>query len=548
MLSKELAGRASEKEATLRVEREGVAIDGQPNESPKITLTAHDGETGQLVTTSGDLSFRFGDFLNRKDIEVMRLTAEGDLDVAGLIRTGKGIVFPDGSIQRSAAMPSIVRMRPSNPESDKKLTPKSEISGVGTMNQMAKWIDGAGTLGDSAITEVAGKVGIGTNNPGGQLHIFGASNLDVFAGMGPDVISGPGFNYGYAGNSFGVGAGFFNVRPAAGATGVNPSLRFMTVDTERMIVTNAGKVGIGTSAPNEKLDVVGNVSLSGKLALPNTASANVGVITLGSSPFAHNFGSVNTFVGANAGNFTMSGLGNNTAIGYNALYLNNIGYSNTASGVNALYNNTDGYNNTAIGYDALFNETTGVGNVGLGRLAGFNLTSGSFNIDIGSGNLGVAAESSTIRIGTGLQNRAFIAGIRGVTTGAVDAIAVVIDSNGQLGTVSSSRRSKFDIAGMGDATEGLLRLRPVTFRYLAHGENARLQYGLIAEEVAEVYPELVARNKDGEVETVMYQFLAPMLLNEVQKQQKTIDALKATVSALAERLQALEGRGTFHNP
>jgi hypothetical protein len=122
-----------------------------------------------------------------------------------------------------------------------------------------------------------------------------------------------------------------------------------------------------------------------------------------------------------------------------------------------------------------------------------------------------------------------------VTTGGA-AVAVVVDSNGQLGTASSSRRFKFDIASMGDATDGLMRLRPVRFRYLAHGDNAPVQYGLIAEEVAEVYPELVARNKDGEVETVMYQFLAPMLLNEVQKQQKTIDRLEQRLEALEKQL------------
>src|SRR5207249_11211523 len=96
----------------------------------------------------------------------------------------------------------------------------------------------------------------------GQLHIYGVANTDVFAGMGPDVINGPGFNYGYAGNSFGVGAGFFNVRPATGATGVNPSLRFMTIDVERMIITNGGNVGIGTSAPGQRLDVAGNIRSS----------------------------------------------------------------------------------------------------------------------------------------------------------------------------------------------------------------------------------------------------------------------------------------------
>src|SRR5207245_11459298 len=128
----------------------------------------------------------------------------------------------------------------------------------------------------------------------------------------------------------------------------------------------------------------------------------------------------------------------------------------------------------------------------------------------------------------------------GVTTTNADAVAVLIDSAGQLGTVSSSRRYKFDINDMAGATDGLMRLRPVTFRYLAHGDNAPLQYGLIAEEVAEVYPELVAPNKDGEVETVMYQFLAPMLLNEVQKQHRQIEDQQKVIDALEQRLKALE--------
>src|SRR5256886_5952205 len=256
IFTKDLEGRSEEEQAALQVAADRMAVDPAPGSDLKLTTTAHDGEIGQLITTSGDLSFRFGDFLNRKDVEVMRLSAQGDLDVAGLIRTGQGIVFPDGSIQRSAAMPSIVRMRPSSPEADKKLNPKSEISGAGTTNQITKWLDGpAGTVGDSAVTEVGGKVGIGTLAPGAQLHIYGVANLDVFAGMGPDVINGPGFNYGYAGGSFGIGAGFFNVRPATAATGVNPSLRFMTVDQQRMIITKAGDVGIGTSAPGGRLEV-----------------------------------------------------------------------------------------------------------------------------------------------------------------------------------------------------------------------------------------------------------------------------------------------------
>jgi hypothetical protein len=344
----------------------------------------------------------------------------------------------------------------------------------------------------------------------------------------------------------------------------------MTVDTEKMIVTNAGNVGIGTSSPAQKLDVVGSVALSGNLVLPATTSATAGVITLGGNRFAHSFGTNNTFLGANAGNLTMTGDGNtaigdstlnsnttgrwNTASGFSALnkntaslyntasgsnaLANNIADGNTASGAVALENNTTGSFNTAVGFEALRNNTTGNTNIAIGSVAGLNLTTGDLNIDIG--DYGVAGESHTTRIGlAGAGARTFIAGISGVTT-ALAAVPVLIDNAGQLGTVSSSRRYKFDIAAMGVATESLMRLRPVTFRYLAHGEHAPLQYGLIAEEVAEVYPDLVARNKDGEVETVMYQFLAPMLLNEVQKQQKTIDRLE-------QRLEALE-RQVANNP
>jgi hypothetical protein len=192
---------------------------------------------------------------------------------------------------------------------------------------------------------------------------------------------------------------------------------------------------------------------------------------------------------------------------------------------------------------ALYNNSSGGANIAVGDYAGYNLSTGSSNIDIG--NLGVPGDGNTIRIGGGNQiggnqTRAFIAGIRGVTTGAADAIAVVIDSNSQLGTVSSSRRYKSDIASIGDATDGLMRLRPVTFRYLKYGENGPLQYGLIAEEVAEVYPELVARNKEGEVETVMYQFLAPMLLNEVQKQHGRIEEQQSENKALGQRTAELQ--------
>ncbi len=229
---------------------------------------------------------------------------------------------------------------------------------------------------------------------------------------------------------------------------------------------------------------------------------------------------------------------NNAANGDHALYSNTTGNENTATGAAAAYGTTTGGSNTAIGYSALNANTTGGGNLALGYYAGSNLTTGSYNIDIG--NIGVAGEGNTIRIGTA-QTQTFIVGIRGVTTGLANAVGVVIDGNGQLGTVSSSRRFKDDIADMAGASSGLIRLRPVTFHYKSDQNPAgrTLQYGLIAEEVAEVYPGLVARSKDGQAETVLYQFLPPMLLNEYQKQQRTIETQQHAIETLQAQVEAL---------
>jgi hypothetical protein len=140
------------------------------------------------------------------------------------------------------------------------------------------------------------------------------------------------------------------------------------------------------------------------------------------------------------------------------------------------------------------------------------------------------------------QTSFFAAGIRGVTTGNNDAIPVVIDSNGQLGTVSSSRRFKEDIHDMDTVSSGLMRLRPVTFRYqkpFADGSKP-IQYGLIAEEVADVYPDLVAHSADGQIETVKYQVLDSMLLNELQKEHKQVQEQAETIRVLEARLAVLE--------
>ena len=197
-----------------------------------------------------------------------------------------------------------------------------------------------------------------------------------------------------------------------------------------------------------------------------------------------------------------------------------------------------------MGVNALQHNTSGTRNIALGVNAGLSLTTGDNNIEIA--NAGVAGESSTIRIGNSNidgQNRAFIVGIRGVTTGNADAVPVVIDSDGQLGTVSSSRRFKKEIKPMEQASEAILSLKPVTFHYKSD-KTGTSQFGLIAEEVAKVSPDLVVRDKNGEIYTVRYDAVNAMLLNEflkehkafleeqrrVQKQEAAISQLKSTVA------------------
>jgi trimeric autotransporter adhesin len=188
---------------------------------------------------------------------------------------------------------------------------------------------------------------------------------------------------------------------------------------------------------------------------------------------------------------------------------------------------------------ALLNNTTGGNNIGLGVGAGQYLTTGSNNIDID--NSGVPAESNTIRIGTqATQTATFITGIFGkVLTGGGDA--VVVSSAGQLGIAPSSARYKRDIHDMGTASAGLLKLRPVTFRYRQDPKGER-QYGLIAEEVEHLYPELVSYDTDGKAQTVRYLELIPLLVNELQKQVEQNRRQSEQIRELSARVAQLNGK------
>lgn len=221
---------------------------------------------------------------------------------------------------------------------------------------------------------------------------------------------------------------------------------------------------------------------------------------------------------------------NNTATGGEALYSNTSGSWNTSTGYEALYWNHTGSNNTAMGTLALQDNRTGSNNIALGYHAGETLT-GSNNIEIG--NIGAASDNNMIKIGTeSTQAKTFIAGIYNTS---VTGSAVMVSSSGQLGVVVSSERFKTAIEPIGSDTAKLQELRPVKFR-LKSEPHGLVQYGLIAEEVAKAYPELVIRDEKGRIDGVRYDELAPMLLNEVQKQEQRAAAQDAKISALEAQL------------
>jgi hypothetical protein len=247
-----------------------------------------------------------------------------------------------------------------------------------------------------------------------------------------------------------------------------------------------------------------------------------------------------------------------SAFGYNALDFNTTGFRNTASGVGALQHNTMGGYNTANGTYSLYSNTAGGSNIGLGYQAGSNIVSGSNNIDIG--NPGTGDESKTIHIGTqGTQRATYIAGISGSAVSSTNLVCV--SGSGQLGICTSSARYKRDIRDMGAASNRVMKLRPVVFRYRSDAKSQR-QYGLIAEEVARVYPELVDYDPEGKPLTVRYLELNAMLLNELQKQaqetqelaqrletkDRQLAAQQREIDAFSARLAALEQEARTGHP
>jgi uncharacterized coiled-coil protein SlyX len=265
---------------------------------------------------------------------------------------------------------------------------------------------------------------------------------------------------------------------------------------------------------------------TGRAALANNTTGNYNTANGQNALFGNSTGIQNTATGSFAMVFNSTG-NQNTAEGYGAMLFNTTGNQNTGTGYFAVYQNTTGNNNTGYGYSALLNNTTGVGNIALGSFAGSNLTTGDSNIDIG--NLGVAAEANTIRIGTqGTQTKTFIAGITGA---GVTGVAVKVNAAGQIGTAPSSQRFKTEIKPMNKASEAILALKPVTFRYKKEIDpQGSPEFGLVAEDVEKVNPDLVARDADGKVYTVRYEAVNAMLLNEFLKEHRTVQELESTAT------------------
>jgi trimeric autotransporter adhesin len=268
-------------------------------------------------------------------------------------------------------------------------------------------------------------------------------------------------------------------------------------------------------------------------------------------------GDGNTATGSGALRVNTTGA-SNTAIGVRALFINNAD-DNTATGYTALLNNTDGVSNTATGYQALLSNTTGSQNTAVGAGALASADDSINNVAVGFGALSdadggdcialgalagsnVTTAFNVIAIGHGglnVDDTTWIENIYGVTTQSGTTLPVVVSNQGQLGTASSSRRFKKEVKRMDGASEAVLALKPVTFQYKSDSTGTP-QFGLIAEEVAEVNPNLVVRNEKGQIYAVRYDAVNAMLLNEFLKEHRKVDEQNGKLENQARKIQEQE--------
>jgi len=314
------------------------------------------------------------------------------------------------------------------------------------------------------------------------------------------------------------------------------------------ITTGSANTGVG--AGTLVLNTADNNTATGAGALLSNTTGGVNTANGAFALINNTTGSRNNATGSNA-LFTNTGGTSNNAYGFRALFSNSTGLTNNAFGDQALHNNTAGNSNSAFGDSALFN-TTGQDNTAIGSFAGVNLTTGSSNVAVGSAaGTSVTTASNVICIGAGVpgfnvDNSCFIGNIRNALV-APDAVAVLVDSFGKLGTMITSNRFNEEITPIGKASEALYALVPVIFHYKKEIDPKSIpQFGLIAEDVEQVNPDLIVRDKQGQPYSVRYDQVNAMLLNEFLKehrkneeQQATIVGLKATVSQQQKQIEIL---------
>ncbi len=370
------------------------------------------------------------------------------------------------------------------------------------------------------------------------------SNGNTAIGQGALQLNTTGsFNTASGGGALnGNTTGSDNTATGTGALGSNATSSDNTASGAFALTSNInGDENTATGSRALQSNTTGDNNMAGGYqALQNNLSGCCNTASGDAALQNNTNGNLNTASGYHA---LQSGNGSyNTATGAIALTLNTTGSDNTADGLGAMENNTAGSNNTAEGTGALSSNTTGTSNIAVGYQAATNVSGGNSN-NIHIGSQGASGDSGVIRIGTeGTQTSAYIAGISGAS--APGGAAVYVTSNGQLGTALSSRRFKEQITDMGDSSSKLFQLRPVNFFYKPQYDDGShlLQYGLIAEEVAKVYPEMVAYDNDGQILTVKYQLLAPMLLNEVQRQNTLIEKQAEVNQLQQEQNRILESR------
>ncbi|HZS07754.1 MAG TPA: tail fiber domain-containing protein [Blastocatellia bacterium] len=583
-----------ERSTPLRILGDGEAL--------TTTVMAHDGSVGQVAGSTSGLSLRAGDFFGRKDEVQMVLTPEGNLglgvarpearlDVAGLIRTSKGIVFPDGTIQTTAANPGAIRGRLSSGRAvqggseqqgkagQEALEPNQVNITAGAANRIAKFAADGATLVDSTVTESpSGDIGIGTSSPGGVFDLQRSSSGDILQRLWNTGSGGAKLRYVAATGATSqlqLTDGVEWLMAIAGNNSIG--MQFRVRDTgdanneatlagaAKMTIRRNGNVGIGTTNPGTKLEIAADATAGGfdLLRLRNTNAANPRSFRLGPGVGGNFFGIYDDDAAATrlaidyAGNV---GIGTNDPVGGKLeVQSNGIGvYSQSASGYGIYGKSTGsygiyGYSTNTYGVYGDSATSNGVyGRSVSGADAGvYGLNTGLGRGVWGYSNLGYGVEGqSGIGIGVYGYSDSGTGGRFESNTGDAGYFKGNVYVTGSI-TQNSDARLKQGVANLGYGLREVLRLRPVTWRWKDNPEG-KLQLGLISQEVRMILPELVTEGRD-EAKTLglNYVGLVPVLIKAVQEQQTTLEhrdveitAIKTENAALKERNAELDARLT----